>query len=144
MSSLLERLERLELGLAAVGDRLDGSFLAMADDVALEGRVVPPALVERGVSIAEGARIGSLAVLAADVGPRTTIEQAVVLQGARIGADCRLRYCIVGAGARIGDHTHVDGGAVLGEGVSIGADNVISSGARIFPGVTLPDGAIAF
>jgi mannose-1-phosphate guanylyltransferase len=98
------------------------------------------------VSIAAGARIGSLAVLGADVavGPRTTIEQAVVLQGARVGADCRLSYCVVGAGVTIGDGTHVEGGAVLGEGVSVGAGNVIGAGARIFPGVSLPDGAIAF
>ena len=33
----------------AVGDRLDGSFLAMADGVRADGRVVPPALVEHGV-----------------------------------------------------------------------------------------------
>jgi mannose-1-phosphate guanylyltransferase len=33
---------------------------------------------------------------------------------------------------------------VLGEGVTIGADNVITHGARIFPGVQLPDGAIRF
>jgi mannose-1-phosphate guanylyltransferase len=130
----------------AVGERLDGSFLAMDEGVEVHGRVVPPALVGRGVTIADGARIGSLAVLAPDVtvGPRTTIEQAVVLQGARVGADCHLSYCIVGAGASIGDGTHVEGGAVLGEGVSIGAGNVISAGARIFPGVSLPDGGIAF
>jgi mannose-1-phosphate guanylyltransferase len=130
----------------AVGDRLDASFLALADDVQSRGRIVPPAVVEGGVSVGEGARIGSLAVLApgVTVGPRTTIEQAVVLQGARVGADCRLSYCIIGAGASIGDGTHVEGGAVLGEGVSVGAGNVISAGARIFPGVTLPDGAIAF
>ncbi len=130
----------------AVGDRLDGSFLALADGVRADGRVVPPALVEHGVSIAAGARIGSLAVLGSDVtiGPRTTIEQAVVLQGATVGADCRLSYCIVGAGVTIGDGTHIEGGAVLGEGVTVGAGNVIGAGARIFPGVSLPDGAIAF
>ena len=33
---------------------------------------------------------------------------------------------------------------MLGEGVSVGADNVITRGARIFPGVALGDGAIAF
>ena len=33
---------------------------------------------------------------------------------------------------------------MLGEGVTIGADNVITNGARIFPGVELPDGAIQF
>jgi mannose-1-phosphate guanylyltransferase len=33
---------------------------------------------------------------------------------------------------------------VLGEGVTIGADNIVGAGARIFPGVTLPDTAIRF
>jgi acetyltransferase-like isoleucine patch superfamily enzyme len=28
--------------------------------------------------------------------------------------------------------------------VTVGADNTIAYGARIFPGVTLPDGAIKF
>ena len=32
----------------------------------------------------------------------------------------------------------------LGEGVTIGRDNVVARGARIFPGVVLPDGAIEF
>jgi mannose-1-phosphate guanylyltransferase len=45
---------------------------------------------------------------------------------------------------RIGDHTHIEGMSVLGEGVTIGAQNVIANGARIFPGVELPDGAILF
>jgi mannose-1-phosphate guanylyltransferase len=33
---------------------------------------------------------------------------------------------------------------VLGEGVTLGADNVVTRGARIFPGVALGDGAIKF
>jgi mannose-1-phosphate guanylyltransferase len=72
------------------------------------------------------------------------IERSVVLQGAEIGDHCVLRGCIVGGGARVGDHCHVEDLAVLGEGVTIGADNEIRHGARIFPGVTLPDGAIKF
>ncbi len=130
----------------AAGERLGAGFLAVDAGAESQGRTIPPALVGPGCRIGAGARIGALAVLAPDVsvGPRTEIEQSVVLRGADVGADCRLSYCIVGAGARIGDRTHVEGGAVLGEGVSIGADNVIAAGARIFPGVTLPDGAISF
>jgi mannose-1-phosphate guanylyltransferase len=67
-----------------------------------------------------------------------------VLQGAEIGAGCFLRYCIVGAGARVGHNTRIESGAVLGEGVTVGADNVLTHGARLFPGVELPDGAIKF
>ena len=51
---------------------------------------------------------------------------------------------IIGAGRAIGDRCRDRGRAVLGEGVTVGAGNVLTGGARIFPGVTLPDGAIAF
>ena len=67
-----------------------------------------------------------------------------MLNGADIGAGCNLSYCIIGAGARVGPGSHIEGGVVLGEGVTVGADNVLSQGARIFPGVNLPDGAIKF
>jgi mannose-1-phosphate guanylyltransferase len=33
---------------------------------------------------------------------------------------------------------------VLGEGVTLGAGNVVANGARLFPGVTLPEGALLF
>ena len=33
---------------------------------------------------------------------------------------------------------------MLGEGVRIGARNFLTHGARLFPGVELPDGAIRF
>jgi mannose-1-phosphate guanylyltransferase len=72
------------------------------------------------------------------------VERCVVLQGAEIGADCVLRDCIVGPGTRVGDRTSVCDGAVLGEGVTIGADNVIANGAKVFPHVDLPDGALSF
>jgi mannose-1-phosphate guanylyltransferase len=130
----------------AVRDRLGEGWLAVAEDARLEGRVIPPALIEPGVHVAEGAHVGSLVVLGdgVHVGAGSTVERAVVLAGAQIGAGCELRDCIVAPGASVGDGTRVTGGAVLGEGVRIGADNVITRGARIFPGVQLPDGAIEF
>ena len=107
---------------------------------------MPAALVESGCRIAAGAHIGGRAVLQHDVsvGEHTTIESAIVMRGASIGANCTLRSCIVAAGARIGDHCVIDGMSVIGEGVTLGADNVVSNGARLFPGVTLPDGALRF
>jgi mannose-1-phosphate guanylyltransferase len=130
----------------AVGERLAGDFLDVADSVVLDGRVVPPAVIDGGCQIASGAHVGSLVVLGhhVSVGENTTIERSVVLTGSEIGPNCVLRDCIVAAGARIGAHTHITDGAVIGEGVTIGAENVIARGARIFPGVTLPDGAIKF
>jgi mannose-1-phosphate guanylyltransferase len=67
-----------------------------------------------------------------------------VLEGSAIGRDCELRDCILAEGCRVGDGTSITDGVVLGAGVSVGAHNVIKRGARIFPGVELPDGAIEF
>jgi mannose-1-phosphate guanylyltransferase len=130
----------------AVRERLGSDWLGVDAGAEVHGRVIPPAVLERGVRVAESARVGSLVVLAEDVsiGAGATVERSVILQGTHIGEDCELRDCIVAAGCRVGAGTKITGGAVLGEGVSVGADNVITRGARIFPGVDLPEHAIEF
>ena len=55
-----------------------------------------------------------------------------------------LRDCIVCPGAVIGDRSQIVDGAMIGENVQIGADNVVSRGARVFPGMEVPDGGLAF
>ena len=127
---------------ATLGD----GYLAVDPSARVEGRAVPPAVVGAGVTIAAGAHVGSLAVIGADVqiGAGSVVERAVVLDGARIGEDCVLRDCIVAPGATVGDRSQIIGGAMLGEGVTIGADNVIARGARLFPGMEVPDGGLAF
>lgn len=130
----------------AVGERLGSDWLAIDPAAQASGRVIPPAVLERGVSVAQSAQVGSLVVLGEDVSVAAgaSVERSVILKGAEIGEGATLRDCIVAAGCRIGARTSIGGGAVLGEGVTVGADNVIAHGARIFPGVTLPDGAIKF
>ena len=130
----------------AVGERLGDSYMAVSPAAEVRGRAIPPAVIEAGAVVAEGAHVGSLVVLGHDVhiGSGSSIERAVILNGTHIGENCTLRDCIVAAGCRVGAGTHIQEGAVLGEGVTIGADNAIAGGARIFPGVTLPDGAIRF
>jgi mannose-1-phosphate guanylyltransferase len=130
----------------SVAERLGPGYLAVGERVQSEGRIVPPALVDRGCEIAAGAHVGSLVVLGegVQVGEGTTIERSVVLNGAEIGPHCVLRDCIVAAGVRIGEGSTVSGGAVLGEGVTVGARNVLSRGVRVFPQTNLPEGAITF
>jgi len=130
----------------AVRERLGSNWLAVDDGAEILGRAIPPAVIERGAHVAADAHVGSLVVLGerVSVGAGSTVERAVILQGTRIGQGCELRDCIVAAGCSIGAGTKISGGAVLGEGVSVGADNVITRGARIFPGVRLPDRAIEF
>jgi mannose-1-phosphate guanylyltransferase len=126
--------------------RMGGGYLCIEDNVENAGRIIPSALVESGCRIGDGSRIGGRVVLehGVQVGEETTIERAVVMQGAEIGRECTLSGCIVAGGVRLGDHCTVDGMSVLGEGVTVGDGNMISNGARLFPGVTLPDGALLF
>lgn len=129
-----------------VADRLGVGYLAIHESVQGDGRVVPPAVVEEGCVIGEGAHVGSLVVLGPDVkvGARAKIERSVVLAGAEIGADCVLQDCVVAPGARVGEGVHVTGGSILGDGVVVGAGNVIAHGMRVFPNVEIPEGAVKF
>src|SRR5215210_5502879 len=130
----------------AVTERLGPGYVDVAEHVQADGRIVPPAIVERGCRVEAGAHVGSLVVLGegVTVGAGSTIERAVVLNGTEIGPHCTLRDCIVAAGVRIGEGSTVSGGAVIGEGVTIGARNVLSRGVRVFPQTELPPGAITF
>jgi mannose-1-phosphate guanylyltransferase len=54
--------------------------VAVADGARQAGRVVPPAIVERGCEIGEGAHVGSLVVLG---------------RGVTVGAHSRIERCVV-------------------------------------------------
>jgi mannose-1-phosphate guanylyltransferase len=130
----------------AVRELLGDAYLDVDPSATVDGRVVPPAVVEGGAHIAEDAHVGSLAVVGRDVsiGTGSIVERSVVLRGARIGENCVLRNCIICPDAVIGDRTQVIDGAMIGEGVRIGCDNVVARGARLFPGMEVPDGGLAF
>jgi mannose-1-phosphate guanylyltransferase len=129
-----------------LGELLGDAYVVVDETAAVDGRVVPPAVVEGGAHIAEDAHVGSLAVVGRDVsiGAGSIVERSVVLRGARIGENCVLRNCIICPEALIGDRTQVIDGAMIGEGVTIGCDNVVACGARLFPGMEVPDGGLTF
>ena len=124
-----------------------GMYLKATFDI-LEGNVETAASehVGEGCEIAPDAHVGRLAVLGPNVkvGAHSRIDRAVVLEGSVVGEHCELEECIVAPGVRIGDHTRVIGGAVVGEGVQIGAECVLANGIKVFPGTNLPDGAVRF
>jgi mannose-1-phosphate guanylyltransferase len=130
----------------ALGAELETAGRALVHDAEVAGRVVAPAYVGGGSVVAAGAIVGGRTVLGRDVriGEGAHVEGAVLLDGACVGARSTVRGAILGRGASIGEHCHLEACVVLGEGVRLGSDNVLAAGARIFPGVSLPDGAIRF
>jgi mannose-1-phosphate guanylyltransferase len=129
-----------------VTDAYDAANLAVAPDAEVAGRLVGPALVGPGVRIAASALVSGRTVLGrgVEIGAGAHVDGSVVLDGAIVGPGCTLTGCIVGPGARIGEHCQIGKEVVLGEGVTLGAENQLAAGARIFPNVSLPDGAIKF
>lgn len=129
-----------------VGEKLKGAGLALVDGARVNGRIVPPVLVGEGCEVSERAVVGGRAVLGrgVTVGADSHIESSVLLAGASVGERTTVSSSIIGPDASIGDRCHIEGGVVLGQGVKIGSGNMIAAGARIFPGVELPEGAIKF
>ncbi len=129
-----------------LGAKLDDARHVLADGASVEGRVVAPALVGEGSTVARGAIVGGRVTLGRGVrvAEGAHIENSVVLDGASIGPATRVSSSIIGPRASIGGHCHIEGGVVLGDGVKLGSGNVLRAGARLSPGVELPDGAIRF
>jgi mannose-1-phosphate guanylyltransferase len=129
-----------------VGKRLSDAGLVLANGATIDGRLVPPALAGARSTVAAHAIVGGRTVLGRGVaiGAGAHVESSVLLDEVTVGARSAIKESIVGRGVRIGDHCHIADGVVIGEGACIGPDNVLAAGARIFPGVKLPRGAIKF
>jgi mannose-1-phosphate guanylyltransferase len=129
-----------------LGARLEDGRRVLAENASVDGRLIAPALVGPGASVAPGSIVGGCVSLGAEVevGEGAHVERSVVLEGSRIGAHSSVRFSIVGRGVTVGEHCHLDGGVVLGEGVVLGAHNILRAGSRLAPGISLPEGAIRF
>ena len=128
-----------------LGRRLGESGLVLLEGARILGRVVAPAIIGAGCEIAPGAIVGGRTVLGhgVAVGAGTHIESSVLLDGVRVGArsTVRGRSSVPGADRRSLPHR---GPGRARRGCQVGPDNVLAAGARIFPGVELPEGAIKF
>jgi mannose-1-phosphate guanylyltransferase len=140
---ILEGDVRTEIGSRVAAA---GGVLRDGDTDGLAGTVHGPALVGSGCRLAKSAILGARTVLGRGVtiGEGTHIDNSVLLDGAEVGAGTRISSSIVGPGAKVGDHCRLEGRVMLGQGATVGSDNTLMAGVRIFPNVTLPDGAIAF
>ena len=105
-----------------------GEFLAL-----------PGAAIDGSALVSGGSTIGRNAVVGADA----VVDGAVLFDGARIGQGAVVRRSVVGAGALVGAGCVLDD-VVIGDGAVLGANVELRSGARVWPGVHLADGAVRF
>ena len=129
-----------------VGARLSANGMRLLPEGGVGGRIAAPVLIAEGCGIAKDASIGGRVVLGrgVQIGSGALVEDSVLLDGVTVGARTHIRGAIISRDVVIGQRCTIDGHAILGEGVRIGNDNHLTAGARVFPGVELPDGAIRF
>lgn len=103
------------------------------------------ALVDDSAAIAGGALLlgGTVVGRGSHIGAGARVDTSVVLDGVEIEAGATVERCVIGAGARIGARAQLTD-CVIGEGAVIGARCELRDGARVWPGVTLPDGGLRF
>lgn len=128
-----------------IGARLQAAGRVLADDCAIDGRLVAAVLAGAGCEVATGASVGPRTVLGSrvQIGSGARIEDAAVLDDVRVGARSTIRGAIIAPGAMIGEDCRIEDDVVIGTQVSVGSGNVVARGARIFPGNVVPDGAIS-
>jgi mannose-1-phosphate guanylyltransferase len=102
-------------------------------------------LVHDGASVAPGALLigGTVVGRGAEIGPGVRLDGAVIFDGARIDAGAVVERSIIGFGARIGPRALIRDG-VIGDGADIGARCELLRGARVWPGVHVPDCGIRY
>ncbi|GAB16961.1 putative mannose-1-phosphate guanylyltransferase [Gordonia effusa NBRC 100432] len=102
-------------------------------------------LVHEGAGIAPGALLigGTVVGRGAEIGPGARLDGAVVFDGAIIEAGAVVERSIIGYGARLGPRALVRD-TVIGDGADIGARCELLRGARVWPGVQIPDNGVRF
>jgi len=102
-------------------------------------------LVHDGAAVGPGALLigGTVVGRGAEIGAGARLDGAVIFDGAQIGAGAVIERSIIGFGARIGPRALIRDG-VIGDGADIGARCELLRGARVWPGVTIPDGGIRY
>lgn len=102
-------------------------------------------LVHDGAAVSPGAVLigGTVVGRGAEIGPGVRLDGAVIFDGVKIEAGSVIERSIIGFGVRIGPRALIRDG-VIGDGADIGARCELLRGARVWPGVAIPDGGIRY
>jgi mannose-1-phosphate guanylyltransferase len=104
-----------------------------------ESLLLDGADVHRDATVDGGATVG----VRATVGEGARVSGSVLFDGAVVESGAVVENSVLGRDARVGART-VLRGVVLGDGASVGADCELLDGARVWPAITLADGALRF
>ncbi|MEC3982805.1 NDP-sugar synthase [Amycolatopsis sp. H20-H5] len=104
-----------------------------------EALVLEGAQVAADAVVTGGSTIGARAV----VGAGATVDGSVLFDDASVGEGAVVERSVLGVGARVGAGA-VLRGVVMGDGAKVGARCELLDGARVWPGVELPDGGVRF
>lgn len=97
------------------------------------------AQVDPAATLSGGSTVGA----GAAVGPGAVVEGSVLFDGAVVGAGAVVRRTVVGFGATVHAGAVVED-AVIGDRAQIGSGVELRGGARVWPDVLVPEGAIRF
>lgn len=102
-------------------------------------------LVHDGAAVAPGALLigGTVVGRGAEIGAGARLDGAVIFDGVRVEAGSVIERSILGFGVRIGPRALIRD-AVIGDGADIGARCELLRGARVWPGVAIPDGGLRY
>lgn len=121
-------------------------WLEQEADIHESAQIVGPVVLGPNVSIARGVSIIGPTVIGANcrIEADVSIEGAVLWADNVIGERSTLRSCVLGRGNRIGAHTIIADGTIISDTCTLGAENRLERGIKLWPGTTLKDQAISF
>ena len=123
-------------------DALDGRLPLPASPTSQSLPCIPPCWVSPEATVSPDARLGPYAVVGAGsvVSPGCRVVRSV-LDGAVLGRDCTVDGAILCQGVQLGAGCQVLPGSVLADGVTLGAGSLVGSGVRLWPGKTIAGGS---
>lgn len=136
------RVQHLADKVADVTGARVGNGVSVDPSAKIEG----PAILGDGVTVAAGARLSGPVVIGNNctIGPGAVVEEAIIWSGASVGARVKVIGSILGRDVVVEDDATIVGGTIVADGCSIGSENRLDQGIRIWPGRAIPPKTISF
>jgi len=124
----------------------NGIRVGEAGDIDPSATIVGPTIIGNGVKVGARARINGPTVVGDGcvIGAESIVEESVLWSGVRLAPRVCLNGAILGRDAVVDEDTIISGGSIVSDGCSIGRQNRLDQGIRVWPGHTVPPRMISF